>query len=102
MFSKEVYKQKLEQIRSAKDDVERMQVLLELEQDYHTTLAEHEELTTNLQKANEDVTRYAKLNNELWLGNKVKDSIESTEETLDETIEPPKKRTFEELENKFY
>lgn len=100
MFSKEVYKQKLEQIRTATDDVERMSILLELEQDYHTTIAEHEELTTNLQKANEDVTRYAKLNNELWLGNKVKDSTEITEEDLGDT-EPPKKRTFEELETKF-
>lgn len=103
-MTKEEHKQILEQLRTSTSDVDRMALLVQLEQDYTGVLSELDTAVTTAQTATEECIKYAKLNNELWLANSSQEKAgkelditgkESTEDT------PPPKRTFEDLESKF-
>jgi hypothetical protein len=101
---KEEHKAILEQIKNASSDADRMGLLIQLEQDYTSVLTERDTATERATNAELESAKYAKLNNELWLQNssQKKVGVETAGNSKDNNAdEPPKKRTYEDLEKDF-
>jgi hypothetical protein len=103
-MKKEEHKKLLDDLKNSATDADRMSILLQLEQDYTSVLAERDTATTRATNAELESAKYAKLNNELWLQNSVQ--AQATKETpidTDNTAlqDQPAKRTYEDLESKF-
>lgn len=99
-MKKEEHKAILDQIKNATSEADRMKLLVELETDYTSLLTEHETAITEKNNAVTERDKYAKLNNELWLANSSQEQKSPFKENKDTDEEPPKKRSFADLEDK--
>lgn len=97
-MKKEEHKEILTKLKNSDDTTEKIELLMTLEKDYNTLLNEIEENKINLENISKERDNYAKLNNDLWLSNNAqnKDNVNKN----NENSEPPKKRTFSDLEAK--
>lgn len=105
-MTKEEHKQLLNDLKSATTDVDRMGIIVKLEQDYSGVLNERDTAITTQATAIAERDKYAKLNNDLWLSNSSQDLVGQATKVgaTDETVkadEVAPKRTFEDLESKF-
>lgn len=99
-MTKEEHAQLLESLRKAETEVDRMNIIVQLQQDYHEVLTEHAKAVQNYQLAEQEKIKYAELNNKLWLQtNASLESLKSDPTVGDESTgdEPPQKRSFEDL-----
>lgn len=103
-MTKEEHKKLLNDLQTATSDADRMAIIMQLDQDYTGVLSERDTAVTQAQTAEEESKKWAKLNRDLWLENSAQKKVAKiTEPTGDEppTDEPPKKRSFEDLEKEF-
>jgi hypothetical protein len=104
-MTNEEHKKLLNDLKTAATDVDRMNIIIKLDQDYSGVLAERDKAVSDFKTAQETSDKYAKLNNELWLQNSAQAQAgqatppEGTEPP--EGAEPPKKMSYEDLAKKF-
>ena len=97
----------LTKLRSLSDTPEMAGVVQELQQDYAKMTTDLTDFQNNLQKAEEKADKYAKLNNDLFLQCSAQNKIitsptnANNQGSLDTGTEPPKKRTYDDLEKEF-
>jgi hypothetical protein len=103
-MKKEEHKAILDKIKNAPTDADRMALLVELENDYSSVLTERDTAVTEKNSAVIERDKYAKLNNELWLQNSSQEELHqnniNNQSNNNTETEPPKKRTFADLEAK--
>jgi methionyl-tRNA formyltransferase len=109
-MTNEEHKKLLNDLKTAATDVDRMNIIIKLDQDYGGVLAERDKAVADFKTAQETSDKYAKLNNELWLQNSAQSQAgqatppegTNNEGTLpDGTEQPPTKLTYEDLAKKF-
>lgn len=102
-MTKEEHKKILNDLQTATTEADRMALIMQLDQDYTGILTERDTAVTQAQTAEEESKKWAKLNRDLWLENSNQKKVAQTTQTTDEppTDEPPKKRSFEDLEKEF-
>jgi hypothetical protein len=94
------------QLRTVDNDADRIGLLTQLSNDYTQTLVQVEIATTERLKAEEQATKFAKLNNELFLQNTnqvelVNQHNNSNVNNVTDNV-PPIKKTYEDLENQMF
>jgi hypothetical protein len=104
-MTKEEHNKILNDLKNCTSDADRMALILQLDQDYTGILSERDTATTKAQTAEAEATKWARLNNQLWLENSAqKKTGQATPPdggNEPPNDDPPKKRSFEDLEKEF-
>ena len=105
-MKKEEHKQLLEKLQKATTDAERMECIIQLDQDYNGVLKERDDAITNLGIVTAEKNKFAELNTKLWLENSAQVEEQKhididLHKSNEEQDEPPQKMGYGELENKF-
>jgi sRNA-binding protein len=104
-MTKDEHNKILNDLKACTSDADRMALILKLDQDYTGILTERDTAVTQAQTAEAEASKWAKLNNQLWLENsnqkKAGQATQTETETGTGTEEPPKKRSYEDLEKEF-
>ena len=97
----------LTKLRTLSDTPEMAGLVQDLQQDYAKMTNDLSDSQNNLQKAEEKADKYAKLNNDLFLQCSAQNKLfttstsENNQGSAETGAEPPKKRTYEDLEKEF-
>ena len=104
-MTKDEHNKILNDLKTCASDADRMNLIMQLANDYTGILTERDTAVTQAQTAEAEATKWAKLNNQLWLENstqKKAGQASKGDEIIDPpTEEAPKKRSFEDLEKEF-
>lgn len=93
MADRESFKQLLTQLSSSETEVDRATLITTLSDNIDKMFSEAEELNTQVNTLNEQVSKYSKLNQDLMI--RVGVIGEST--PVEETQEPPQKLSFDDI-----
>ena len=97
----------LTKLRTLSDTPEMAGLVQDLQKDYAIMTNDLTDSQNNLQKAEEKADKYAKLNNDLFLQCSAQNKLfttstsENNQGSAETGAEPPKKRTYEDLEKEF-
>jgi hypothetical protein len=104
-MTKDEHNKLLNDLKTCTSEADRMNLIMQLANDYTGVLTERDTAVTQAQTAEAEATKWAKLNNQLWLENsnqKKAGQASQTDIVTDPPIEePPAKLTYEDLEKDF-
>jgi len=102
-MTKDEHNKLLNDIKNCTSDADRMNFIVQLQNDYTGVLGERDSAVTKSEIATNEANKFAKLNNELWLENSAQKSSgkETKTDNTDNTDNEPAKRSYEELEKNY-